>query len=169
MIALAWARVLPFGTKPKLLEILISRAQPLARSERFELPTLGFEVRCSIQLSYERVSLFNGLAGHPNSLGAELGTEKAAETPFGFLDYQTWPERAMEGESVPARDGHALARIASSAAVARWPSSPRRRSSGDRQERKPSGSSGRCCTRRCVPQHPVCLARSELIPSCACR
>ena len=25
------------------------------RSERFELPTLGFEVRCSIQLSYERV------------------------------------------------------------------------------------------------------------------
>ena len=28
----------------------------LARSERFELPTLGFEVRCSIQLSYERFS-----------------------------------------------------------------------------------------------------------------
>ena len=27
----------------------------LARSEKFELPTLGFEVRCSIQLSYERV------------------------------------------------------------------------------------------------------------------
>jgi hypothetical protein len=39
----------------------------LARSERFELPTLGFEVRCSIQLSYERVP---------------------------GLDYQTWPERA---------------------------------------------------------------------------
>jgi hypothetical protein len=29
--------------------------ESLARSERFELPTLGFEVRCSIQLSYERV------------------------------------------------------------------------------------------------------------------
>ena len=28
----------------------------LARSERFELPTLGFEVRCSIQLSYERMN-----------------------------------------------------------------------------------------------------------------
>ena len=28
----------------------------LARSERFELPTLGIEIRCSIQLSYERVS-----------------------------------------------------------------------------------------------------------------
>jgi hypothetical protein len=31
------------------------RWRQLARSERFELPTLGFEVRCSIQLSYERV------------------------------------------------------------------------------------------------------------------
>jgi hypothetical protein len=39
----------------------------LARSERFELPTLGFEVRCSIQLSYERINVFNGLVGnsHP--------------------------------------------------------------------------------------------------------
>ena len=27
----------------------------LARSERFELPTLGIEIRCSIQLSYERI------------------------------------------------------------------------------------------------------------------
>jgi hypothetical protein len=27
----------------------------LARPERFELPTLGFEVRCSIQLSYGRL------------------------------------------------------------------------------------------------------------------
>jgi hypothetical protein len=41
----------------------------MARSERFELPTLGFEVRCSIQLSYERISLFNGLAGSPKVLG----------------------------------------------------------------------------------------------------
>ena len=29
----------------------------VARSERFELPTLGIEIRCSIQLSYERVRL----------------------------------------------------------------------------------------------------------------
>jgi hypothetical protein len=29
----------------------------LARSERFELPTLGIEIRCSIQLSYERVGV----------------------------------------------------------------------------------------------------------------
>jgi hypothetical protein len=41
----------------------------LARSERFELPTLGFEVRCSIQLSYERINDFNGLAERPKFLG----------------------------------------------------------------------------------------------------
>jgi hypothetical protein len=29
--------------------------ETMARSERFELPTLGIEIRCSIQLSYERV------------------------------------------------------------------------------------------------------------------
>ena len=39
----------------------------VARSERFELPTLGIEIRCSIQLSYERVR---------------------------GVDYQTWPGRA---------------------------------------------------------------------------
>src|SRR4051812_13628227 len=31
------------------------RRGALARSERFELPTLGIEIRCSIQLSYERL------------------------------------------------------------------------------------------------------------------
>jgi hypothetical protein len=31
----------------------------MARSERFELPTLGIEIRCSIQLSYERVRRFD--------------------------------------------------------------------------------------------------------------
>jgi hypothetical protein len=48
----------------------------MARSERFELPTLGFEVRCSIQLSYERVR---------------------------GPDYQTWPDRAStlpQGQSL---------------------------------------------------------------------
>ncbi len=40
----------------------ILRNRTVARSERFELPTLGFEVRCSIQLSYERLNNINGLA-----------------------------------------------------------------------------------------------------------
>jgi hypothetical protein len=41
----------------------------VARSERFELPTLGIEIRCSIQLSYERVRLFKSLAGASEFLG----------------------------------------------------------------------------------------------------
>lgn len=35
----------------------------LARSERFELPTYGFVVRCSIQLSYER-KLYRSVCRH---------------------------------------------------------------------------------------------------------
>jgi hypothetical protein len=45
----------------------IVQNRTVARSERFELPTLGFEVRCSIQLSYERMR---------------------------GPDYQTWPDWA---------------------------------------------------------------------------
>ena len=40
----------------------------MARSERFELPTLGIEIRCSIQLSYERINVFNVLAQGSNFL-----------------------------------------------------------------------------------------------------
>jgi hypothetical protein len=40
----------------------------MARSERFELPTLGIEIRCSIQLSYERVS--GGYQSWPGSATA---------------------------------------------------------------------------------------------------
>ena len=36
--------------------VMFADLETMARSERFELPTLGFEVRCSIQLSYERVA-----------------------------------------------------------------------------------------------------------------
>ncbi len=49
----------------------------VARSERFELPTLGFEVRCSIQLSYERFNDFNVLGAVPNVL-ALFGSPVAA-------------------------------------------------------------------------------------------
>ena len=33
----------------------VGNPNEMARSERFELPTLGIEIRCSIQLSYERL------------------------------------------------------------------------------------------------------------------
>ena len=35
--------------------MILGCVERLARSERFELPTLGIEIRCSIQLSYERL------------------------------------------------------------------------------------------------------------------
>ena len=50
----------------------------LARSERFELPTLGIEIRCSIQLSYERVR---------------------------SADYQTWFGRASQQQKKPSSRG----------------------------------------------------------------
>jgi hypothetical protein len=54
----------------------------LARSERFELPTLGFEVRCSIQLSYERVRPFRWVSRTPNFLGIVRGRPpKSISTP----------------------------------------------------------------------------------------
>jgi hypothetical protein len=54
----------------------------MARSERFELPTLGFEVRCSIQLSYERVSLFGGLAESLKVLGSSQAPENDRQKVF---------------------------------------------------------------------------------------
>jgi hypothetical protein len=56
----------------------------VARSERFELPALGIEIRCSIQLSYERVR---------------------------SADYQTWPGRASGGMSVAGMPPAVLADI----------------------------------------------------------
>ena len=63
----------------------------MAHSERFELPTLGIEIRCSIQLSYERVR---------------------------SADYQTWPGRASSGISVAGMPPAVLADIGSSALAA---------------------------------------------------
>jgi hypothetical protein len=52
---LSWkATLFPVGPVYRVVKIVES-AQ-LARSERFELPALGIEIRCSIQLSYERAS-----------------------------------------------------------------------------------------------------------------
>jgi hypothetical protein len=63
----------------------------LARSERFELPTLGIEIRCSIQLSYERVR---------------------------SADYQTWLGRASSGMSVTGMPPAVLADIGGCALAA---------------------------------------------------
>jgi hypothetical protein len=63
----------------------------LARSERFELPTLGIEIRCSIQLSYERVRR---------------------------VDYQTWPDRASFASLVAGMPPAVLADIGSRALAA---------------------------------------------------
>jgi hypothetical protein len=57
----------------------------MAHSERFELPTLGIEIRCSIQLSYECTSVFNGLAGRPHCFGDCPDTENGAEIHFRRL------------------------------------------------------------------------------------
>ena len=68
----------------------------MARSEGFEPPTLGIEIRCSIQLSYERVR---------------------------GLDYQTWPDRASSGTSVAGVPATILPDIAGRALIAvigRW-------------------------------------------------
>lgn len=55
--------------------------ETMARSERFELPTLGIEIRCSIQLSYERV------AGRLSDLGrrGQQGWRGVRGVPPTFL------------------------------------------------------------------------------------
>ncbi len=47
--------MLSFSTNPSTISFRVRQAQTnWVRPERFERPTDGFEVRCSIQLSYER-------------------------------------------------------------------------------------------------------------------
>ena len=48
---LLYAKVLMFSVPGTVPGTEVGKARP----ERFELPTLGFEVRCSIQLSYGRI------------------------------------------------------------------------------------------------------------------
>ena len=61
----------------------------MARSEGFEPPTLGIEIRCSIQLSYERVCLFNSLAEKPEVPGTVQAFKKTTENYSAWSDYQT--------------------------------------------------------------------------------
>jgi hypothetical protein len=50
----------------------------LARSEGFEPPALGIEIRCSIQLSYERINKFNNLTAALNFLADLLPLRSGA-------------------------------------------------------------------------------------------
>ena len=61
----------------------------MARSEGFEPPTLGIEIRCSIQLSYERVSKylieFTYFSSMPDrSVSAFRCCACCKKFPFGF-------------------------------------------------------------------------------------
>jgi hypothetical protein len=67
----------------------------MARSERFELPALGIEIRCSIQLSYERVPV------------------EIAETAGDF-----YPRTSKEGSSEAGMQSAVLADIVGGALVA---------------------------------------------------
>src|SRR5215469_12180216 len=54
----------------------------MARSERFELPTLGIEIRCSIQLSYERVAVL----GYQSCCKGSTCASKAGMAPPVLAD-----------------------------------------------------------------------------------
>jgi hypothetical protein len=75
----------------------------MARSEGFEPPTLGIEIRCSIQLSYERPG---PVPGHPKFArpvlvknqhgGQRSGRFELAERPANKKPYPP-PSRRVEG------------------------------------------------------------------------
>lgn len=54
----------------------------MARSERFELPALGIEIRCSIQLSYERPG--PGIGPQPKCPRPLLASQQAGRRSDGF-------------------------------------------------------------------------------------
>ena len=66
----------------------LSMTWPLARSEGFEPPALGIEIRCSIQLSYERAEASDiRVAGAVLRVGTSQCPEKGGKTTAraGFL------------------------------------------------------------------------------------
>jgi hypothetical protein len=68
----------------------------LARSERFELPTLGIEIRCSIQLSYERMpARLPDLAGLGQRAAGRVASGRRAESLV--LDTNFAPIRMLNG------------------------------------------------------------------------
>jgi hypothetical protein len=71
----------------------------MARSERFELPTLGIEIRCSIQLSYERPG--PGIGPQPRRPGSLLASQQAGRRSDGF----ELAERPANKKPFPPRFG----------------------------------------------------------------
>ena len=57
-------------------------ANSLARSEGFEPPTLGIEIRCSIQLSYERPG--PGIGPRPKNAGPSLANQRTGRRSDAF-------------------------------------------------------------------------------------
>jgi hypothetical protein len=64
----------------------------VVRSERFELPTLGIEIRCSIQLSYERLIRFDELASVVAAAG-QLVTQTSSHLAAYFSSLSGRPFR----------------------------------------------------------------------------
>lgn len=99
-----------------------SAALEVARSERFELPTLGIEIRCSIQLSYERVRRHH--SGAPPECQPQYGPAKpfppgsvrlfrrgcgVAARPLRLRPAEVLPDAPMRTSSRPPNVGAAPA------------------------------------------------------------
>ena len=64
----------------------------MVHSERFERPTLGIEIRCSIQLSYE-------------CDGGTIAAKPVKASPRNRPLAGFWPEQSLRGGFVPAVPG----------------------------------------------------------------
>src|SRR5437899_2059130 len=85
----------------------------MARSERFELPTLGIEIRCSIQLSYERLISRLSEPAKPSS-GSEAGMAAAVLADIGgrTLVALHGGRAVVVGEGAGHRPGAVIVQIA---------------------------------------------------------
>ena len=88
----------------------------MARSERFELPTLGIEIRCSIQLSYERVRSadYQTWPGRASSRISEAGVPAAVLADIGCraLAAEDGGGAVIKGEGAGLRSGAVIVQVA---------------------------------------------------------